>query len=236
MAYALVTRAQLRGYLQSRLGAAGTTFWRDAELNMLIQLVLREWNALSGYWKGKVDLCSGAGTTANQVWYTVPGTMTSTCRVDYNEQPLQASSIHDLDYGQPNWESETTSSGGNVPTTPQMWAPAGLNLIAIWPADATGGNSLFIDGIAKTPVFIDDASYVDIGSEELNAILDELQHIATFKEGGEEFQASTALHQAFLKGAANRNQILMGSAPFRRWMGLERTPEKRALTERIGSR
>lgn len=236
MAYAQLTRAQVRALVQNRLGAASTTFWREAELNALIQDSLRTWNALTGYWKDKIDICSGAGTTANRVWYTVPGTLTSACRVDFNEIPLDSTSIHDLDFGQPNWESETTASGGNVPTVPKMWAPAGLNLIAIWPADATGGNSLFVDGIVQTPIMDDDADYIDIGREEMNAILDEIQHIATFKEGGEEFTASQALHKSFLQQAANRNAILMGSALFRKWMGIERTPEKRTMVERIGAR
>lgn len=235
MAYTQVTLATIRGYLQARLGTAGTVFWRDAELNAIINETLRTFNALTGFWKGTVDICSGAGTTADHVWYTVPGTLTSSCRILFNGVPLMPTSVQDLDYGQPNWESERTDDGGNVPTTVKMWAPAGLNLIAIWPADGAGGNSLYADGIVKTPVLSADTDYIDIGREELNQLLDEMQHIATFKEGGAEFQASIQLHQDFLKGAANRNSLLMGSAPFRRWMGIEKSSEARDR-ERLGAR
>lgn len=234
MSYQQVNRSGLRTMVLERLGSASGTFWRTTELNAYIMEALRVFNACTGFWKTR----KLAATTANAHWYSLPGTLTSAMRVEFNGVPLQPTSLHDLDYGQPNWESETTGSGGNVPTTVKFWAPAGVTLIAIWPADATGNQGLLYDGIAATPVLDDDADFVDLGQEELGLILDYVQHIATFKEGGKEFEASGELLQRFLAGVAKRNAQLMANAKWRRWMGIHADEQlnPRERNERVGVR
>lgn len=234
MAYQQITRAQLRARVQEQLGAAATTFWRNDELNRIIQEALRVFNACTGFWKTRLLLNTTLTGGIPDVWYVIDGTITSSMRVAFNGIPLTPSTIADLDAGRKSWESETTASGGDVPTTPTLWGIGGLNLISIWPADAVGGNSLTIDGVAATPQFVNDASFADIGTEELNAILDYCQHIATFKEGGAEFEATIPLMQSFLKNAGIRNSMLMTSAKFRGWMGVDARTSKHP--ERVGAR
>lgn len=243
MPYTNVSLVQMRGLVRNQLGAAADTFWRDDELNMYINEALQVWNALTGYWKvDGVALGTGSPklTVSNQVWYTIPnGTITSTMRLRFNNQPMTPSALDALDQGRPYWESETTTSGGDVPTIPQIWGIGGLNLISIWPADAAGGNALWADGIAVTPVLTSDSDYIDIGSQELGSLLDYCQHVAVFKEGGQEWQATLHLFQEFLQGAANTNAQLLASAPFRVWMGIDQgraSNKRKAEAERVGAR
>lgn len=243
MAYQQFTRAQLRSQLLERLGGAGTTFWTTDELNGYIQESLRVWNSLTGFWRTRQVIT----TVANQVWYTVAGTITSSMRVAFNNQGLIPSSMEDLDTGEQYWESETTASGGTVPTQPQLYAIGALNLIGIWPADAAGGNALQVDGIASTPILAADGDFVNIGKEELTAILDYSEHAALFKEGGAEFVATLpsdenpgAILGNFLKAAGKRNATLMQSEMYRLWLGgdvagREKNPQ-RTKSERAGAR
>lgn len=236
MAYQQFTRASLRALVYSRLGQSANEFWRDNEVNRLIQEALRVFNSLTGFWRDRVSL---GNTQAGVVWYALPSTLTSQMRMEWDSKVLAPASLWDLDYGRPGWEGETTTSGGGVPDEPQMWAPAGLKLIALWPADAAGGNSLVADGITRTPLLTSDADFVDIGQEELNGLLDYIQHVAVFKEGGAEFTAMQALFTNFLKCAATRNAMLMQSAKFRKWLGLDRDEAlrpKRRESMRVGAR
>lgn len=238
MPYTQVTRAQFRQLVRNQLGSGGlsSSFWRDTELNFIIQESLRFYNLLTGYWK---DRSVSGGTIPNLVWYGMPGNVTSSMRVTFNGFPLRPESLYNMDFGRSGWESETTASGGDVPTRPRYFIIGGLANVGIWPADAVGGNSLILDGIAVTPILSNDASVLDVGQEDMNHLLDLCQHIAAFKEGGREFSASMESFKSFLQGAAERNAILKRCATWRKWMGIDTGRQKRPLkiaAETIGAR
>lgn len=234
MPYQQITRQQLRQLLKNQLGAASGIFWRDTELNFYLQEAVRFYNLLTGFWKKRVTLTTTAGT----VWYALPNAITSSMRISWQGFPMNPSSPYEMDFGRTNWESETTTSGGDVPTRPQLYIPAGLNLIGIWPADAAGNSAMTIDGLASTPLLNDDSSFLDLGQEELTGLLDLCQHIAVFKEGGKEFGDSQETLKTFLKAAAEKNSALMASAPFRRFLGLDQGPRRKVYrsVERLGAR
>lgn len=237
MAYTQVTRAQYRALLREQLGNGGlaTSFWRDDELNGLIGESLRFFNLLTGYWRVRATLTTAASAT----WYALPGTITSGMRVSYNGLPLTASSMYDMDFGRSGWESETTTSVGDVPTRPQLFVIGALNLIAIWPADAVGNNGLVIDGLAVTPILASDASTIDVGQEDMQGLLDLGQHLAAFKEGGLEFRSSLESWKSFLKNAGERNSILKRCSTYRRWLGLDKGRQSLPLkssAEGVGAR
>lgn len=235
MAYTSVTRAQFRVLFRNQLGSGGlaTSFWRDDELNKIIQEALRFYNLLTGFWKVRATL-----TTTTSPWYSLPGTITSSMRVSFNEFPMTPTSVYDMDFGRSGWESETTASGSDVPTKPQLFIIGGLNKLAIWPADFVGNNGLVIDGLAVTPILTSDASTVDLGQEEMNGLLDLCQHIAAFKEGGKEFQSSMTGFKALLESAGERNSILKRCSTWRKWMGLDKARQSRPLKvgEGVGAR
>jgi len=63
-------------------------------------------------------------------------------------------------------------------------------------------------------------------------------HILRVKEGGQEFQSSQEQLKLFLKGAGQRNSILMQSAKYRQWMGLTDRSSRpyHAASEKLGTR
>src|SRR5262249_17166441 len=229
-------RAQLRTFVQEQLGNASTVFWREDELNIaVIQPALRLFNLLTGYWKTRTMITTGAG----QVWYRLPSAITSALRVSWRDYPLSPASFYDISFGRPNWEGETTTSGGDVPSTVSIHVIASLNLIAIWPQDAAGNSQLVVDGIASTPILTPAPSTVDIGQEELRGLLDCCQMLAVFKEGGAEFQQATEVFKQFLKSAGERNSMLLASPAYRRYLGLDRSRFQKPYkleTERTGAR
>jgi hypothetical protein len=220
MAYSSITRAQLRGLLDNQLDNLSQTFWRTDEKNKLIQDGLRFFNLLTGYWRARAVMT----TSANTAWYALPGTITSSMRVSWESYPLAGpTSWHDLDFGRPSWENETTASGGDVPTRPVLWSVAGVNMLAIWPADAAGNSTLIADGIASTPILTQDTDLVDIGQDELNELMNYLQHIASFKEGGKEFSATQDEFKSFLKSCGQRSSIFRASSTYRKYLGLDKS-------------
>jgi hypothetical protein len=114
-----------------------------------------------------------------------------------------------------------TTDGGDVPTTPQIWFPLSIDVIGIWPADAIGGHTLTVDGIAATPVLLAGTDYIQIGAEEFNAILGYALHVLALKEGGERFAATMPLFKDFLMQAAEENDQLATSSYFRQFVGID---------------
>lgn len=214
MAYASVTRATLRARLQDRYEAAA--FWTDTEANDAINEALQQFNLFTGYWRGS----STVNTVANGVFLTVPGTLTYRSRVTRSGKVLVQKSLVELFRQRKNWRTQTTASGGAVPTTVQEWAPIGLKTIAIWPADAAGGTTLTIEAVKLTPVLSADASFVDLGDEELGLLLDEALWILMYKRPSE-LEGQRFRHDRFLQGCLDRNDLLRGSSYFRARLGLD---------------
>jgi hypothetical protein len=221
--------AQLQNLFYQRVGN-NTTFWRSQEVGLILKEAFRIFNCLTGYWRDRITMPL---TTAGQTWYSTPVGLTYIYRVEINQVPLGSSSLYDLDYGQPTWESDVCT-GTDLP---QASAFVGLNQFIIWPADSGNTDSLVVEGVQPAPV-LTSVGFVDLGKDELVTILDYAQHIAMFKEGGQEFEASQVNFKEFLKDAGERNAVLMQSAKFRRWMGLtsEKARPMRQLDPRVGAR
>jgi len=185
-------------------------FWTTAELTAYINESLRTWACLTGYWKTRVVMT----TLPTLPYYSLAGFLTSGMRVEFNSSPLAQSTVTNWDKGSPSWEGQ--------PGIPQEWAPVGLSLIAIKPADAVGYNSLVIDGLSTAPQLVLSSDFIDIGAEELNTLMDYCQYLGAFKEGGAEFDAAVeTLYKPFLKAAAVKNEKLLASAIFRKAMGMD---------------
>lgn len=63
--YQYVTQAQFLQQLANRLFDPTETFWGHTEKTLYLQMALRIWNSLTGYWRGDFTF----PTVANQVWY-----------------------------------------------------------------------------------------------------------------------------------------------------------------------
>ena len=211
MAYQQITLAQLQAFFYEQVGG-NQAFWRPAEVTTILQEALRVFNVLTGFWRGRI---SGGLTVAGAVYYAIPPGLSYPLRMQINGQQLESSSLWDLDYGRPGWETEV-SIAGQLPNT---FAPIGTNLYALWPASLAGGEAISIDGVVPAPL-LGAVGFINLGQDEVESILDYALHIAQFKEGGQEFDASQEYLKEFLKEAGERNGVLMQSAKFRNWMGL----------------
>jgi len=217
MAYQSVTLADLKVALKARWD--GVVFWTDEEARLAINEALRDWNLLTGRWRRRLIF----STAADSVEYGLGASLIYGMRVRIGTTPLVPSSILELDLARPTWRSERTTSGGDVPAVPTIWAPVSLQQIAIWPATATTGvNDLLVDGVASTPQLCEDGDTVDLGEEILDYVLDMALHVATFKEGGPRWRSTQVYFTAFLQAAAEENGLLKANQAFRRFAGLDR--------------
>lgn len=215
MVYQQVSLATLRQELKDKVESV--PYWTDTEALQAINETLRWWNLLTGMWKARQSIVTTAGT----VWYTTTNSFVYNMRVEFNSVPMEQSSIYNLDNGRTNWEGETTATSG-APTTPRVWAPAGLKMLAIWPAHAAGGGTLTIDGVTTTPVLVNDTDTIDLGTAEHGPLLDYALATLAFKEGGLRFSAlAQQMQQNFYRAAAEQNSRLSASAYFRQLMGLD---------------
>lgn len=217
MAYTVISLAQLKVGMTE--GWDSAVFWTDDEARLAINEALRFWNLLVGRWHARRTL----STVAAQVEYALGATLIYGARVTVSGVPLTVTSTLELDLGRPTWRGETTTSGGDVPTVPTLWAPISLQQIAIWPA--TAGvivNGLIVDGVAATPVLVEDADTVDMGEELHDPLLGFALHVAAFKEGGPRWRATLPLFTALLKAAAEENSLLKTNRAYRRAAGLDR--------------
>jgi hypothetical protein len=225
MPYSAVTLADLKVGMIERWDS--TVFWTDEEARLAINEALRDWNLMVGRWHRRLTLSTGAGT----VEYALGATLIYGARVKVGTMPLTVTSTLELDLGRPTWRSETTASGGDVATIPILWAPISIQRIAIWPQTAGAGvNNLIVDGVANTPVLVQDGDFLDLGEELLDPLLDYALHVAAFKEGGARWQATLPYFTAFLKLAAQENKLLKASRAFRRLAGLDRRRDLLPMT------
>ncbi len=200
----------------------GVPFWEDAEALLAFNEGLRFFNLLTAYWHGQTTLV----TVANQYLYLLPTTLLYRTRLEILGLPMSPSSREDLNNGRYQWRSETTATGGDVPTRPMLWAPVSLRSFYIWPADAVGGNVITVDGVATTPVLVEDGDTIDLGDDLLNVLLGYSLHAMAFKKGGPFFAATQSYFKDFLVMAAEENDQIKTSKAYRRFMGLDHRDQK----------
>jgi hypothetical protein len=192
-------------------------FWTAEEARLAINEGLRIWNLLVAQWKGRVVV----PTVANQVWYQTPAGILFPLRMDIGTTPLVQTTFYDMDLGEPNWEAETTATGGSVPGTVTLWIPAGFTLFAIWPADPTGALQLSVDGIVPAPILVLPTDFLDLGDEEVHVLLGYALHVLAFKVGGPVFTDTFPLYKAFIAHAAMKNDRLLQVKAFRQLLGIQ---------------
>ena len=129
-------------------------------------------------------------------------------RVDNN--PLLVSALGDLDAFRPGWQTLPNQ-------LPDVLASAGLNLIAL-ANQPDGAYPVTLDVIRNAPIPVNDGDYVQIGREMLTAILDYALHLAMFKVGGEEWEATNQNFEILMLMAENYNSRM--SAASRIWKSL----------------
>lgn len=213
MPYASISRGTLRSRLQDHF--SGDPFWTSTEANDALNEALRWWNLYTGFWCGEAQALTVAGTP----YVPVPQVLTWQTRVRLSTGPaLLAKGILELYRSRPGWRTQTTASGGGVPSRIEEWAPVGVQQIAIWPRDA-GGTLLTFSGVLKTPVLLDDGQFLQVGEEQVGPLLDESLWVLGFKRPSLREQLQEG-HTRFLQACLGQNDRLRRSAAFRKTLGL----------------
>lgn len=110
-----------------------------------------------------------------------------------NNRVVGLASVNDADKYSPLWQS--------VNGTPRRLVTAGQNLVGCWPppgANLGGGNfAITVDLVVNMPVPTGTSSYLQIGPEQLDPVLDYAQHLAILKEGPNQLVAAVPLAQRF---------------------------------------
>lgn len=215
MPYQSYTWSEIKERLKARYEAK--PFWTEEEALNAFNESLYLWNLCTGRWRERETLITGVGTYL----YTLSANMVYHMRIEFNGYALSPSNREDLNNARYTWRTETTTTGGGVPTQPAVWAPVSLTSFYIWPADALGSNVLTADGVAATPVMSTYGGYLDLGEEHLDILLGYALHALTFSKGGAYFQATVPLFQAFMSAAAEENDQIKTSTIYRRVMGLD---------------
>lgn len=214
--YRAITWSEIRQRLRERYDQK--PFWTPTEALLAFNEGLSVWNLATGRWRTRETIPTTLGTYL----YSVSTALLQHTRVTFNGLPMTSSNREDFNQGRYQWRSDTTLTGRPVPDRPMLWAPISLRSFYIWPADGEAvNNGLVIDGVAATPVLVEDADFLDLGDEELNVLLGYALHVLTLTKGGSFFSDTLPLFKAFLAAAAETNGQIKASQVFRRYMGLD---------------
>lgn len=122
-----------------------------------------------------------------------------------NGVPQIIGSIQGADSLNPNWQG--------APGTPTAILTGGRNLVATNPPP-DNIYSLTFDVVANATLPVSDGSFIQIGREQLDGIIDYAEHLACFKMGGAEFQMTMRQADNFIKTAAGYNSRISASSLF----------------------
>lgn len=227
MAYARTTVLTLRNTIKERLGGEGV-FWSDTEINNACNEALAVWQLLTGDF---VTTASQSVASNSQV--VALATTTTPCmgivrvrRMTTTTTPspstvLHPVSIFEMDQGYYGRQSAASSS------TPEYWAPFGIERMIIYPAPNTTQTVQLQYYNADPRLSLTVTDYVDLGDEELVAIINYAVWSCSFKEGIKEALANTSpLREMFLVAARLRNAKLRGTSLYRSYMGNDRDESK----------
>lgn len=220
-AYTTTTLSTLRTRVRERLLS---TFWSDAELDAYINEGLRVWNTLTGYWRITTSANIGQGV----MWWSMAdniGDHLAPLRFELVDSHLEVVSLHQLDELNPAWQADTAGTLTKVATV-------GLDNIALNPTLAADTTVIF-EIIRKAPILTADDDYVQMGEEDIIAIIDYAHFVCALKEGTSELQTAYPNFQRFLAHAASYNSRLAKLSVYRQLLGLGGQTQTRPAGETL---
>lgn len=113
--------------------------------------------------------------------------------------PSYVEALDAIDVGRPLWQ--------NYRRTPFAAAMAGINLLAMVDVP-NSAYSVEVDTVTNAIVPSNPGDFIQVGREELAVILGYAEHLAVFKCGGAEFEATLKLHEAIMRLAKSYNDKL----------------------------
>ena len=144
----------------------------------------------------------------------------SVLAAELNGVHVSVDSVQEMDAYTDGWQNDAAS-------TPGILGMAGYNLFAVAPKPDAGPNSALLTIVDQAPIPSADGDQVQLGSDELEAVLGYAQHLASFKQGGAEFNNTGAQLAEFFKAAEKYNSRLSKTS----WA--KRAQDERTWKERV---
>jgi hypothetical protein len=145
-----------------------------------------------------------------------------------NDVPVAVTSVTAGDFYDANWQ-------GATPGTPTKLYYAGLNMVGLGPTPSGVGNSVTANVVRNMVLPAVNADFIQVGRDDVSAILDESQHIAMFKCGGSEFASTFPLHGNFLRRCTLHNSKLSAMALFLEFMDGKAQADERLHPSFVGA-
>lgn len=121
--------------------------------------------------------------------------------------PVDTPSVYEMDDFSYEWQSNTSAT--------QQVVRGGVDLFALCPVIPAGtSQSVTLVMVGNAPVPTSDSSDIQVSRDVLDAILDEAQHLAQFKDGFSSLDQSMSLHKNFIRVAVETNSRLAESGIF----------------------
>jgi hypothetical protein len=130
-----------------------------------------------------------------------------TCQI--NGVDIMPTSVSDFDSYSVGWENVSATTQNSVSNL----LLEGLNLVALSPVPAAASAVVVLDVVQNAPVPVLDSDLIQIGREELEAVLGYAQTLLAFKTGGKDFEDTVPLYEAFLKQAVLFTDRLAAFSP-----------------------
>ena len=128
-----------------------------------------------------------------------------------NGIPLPIDSIRAIDEYNPLWQVQMLGA-------PQQCILAGQNLITFAPITDSAPYSFTATVVQNAPVPVNPLDTIQVSRDVYDVIIDYSQHLAAFKQGGEEFNATTELLNRFMHEASLYNSRLSEMAEYKSTM------------------
>lgn len=178
----------------------------------LADLLSREANAKDA---GRAAYCQARFAQDCQILMDAPATL----GLQLNGFPCFVDSVRNGDDFNPNWQAQ-------APAIPTKAYQAGLNLLGFPNPDQAYG--ILWSGVQNAPVPVNPGDFIQIDRGDYDAMIDEAQHLAMFKAGGQSFFDTISLHQKFLDRASLYNRKLQEMGQFNLSMrGISQREERR---------
>ena len=133
-------------------------------------------------------------------------THTSAVYAAIDGQDVLINALESFDAYNPNWM--------NVTDAPTDTALASWNMLAVSPVPDGDPHSVRLDVVQNAPVPVNPGDQIQIGREELDALLDYAEHLASFKLGGQDFLSTTPLFENMFNVAGIYNERLRAQVDF----------------------
>lgn len=149
-------------------------------------------------------------------WVQIASLYPSTLTVDFNDVTGSVGSVFDMDFYNPNWQTQTGS--------PNFLGMAGRNLACVGPTpDFNGPYGIGLWTAANAPVTFSspalrDASYIQVSRDQIDPVIDYAQHIASFQMGGVEFDGTGRLYENMIACGKMQNRRLSAVSFYRQQM------------------